>query len=72
MDECREKMLIDCDPPEFEDCIRLDRKCYDVARQLNKQNKLSLAKRSLLKQRVHEHIMVKMFGHGWWKKGKKK
>lgn len=68
MDECREKMLIECNPPEFEDCIRLDRKCYDVARELEERNMLSEAKKSLLAQRKREHMMVKMFGYGWWKK----
>jgi hypothetical protein len=68
MDECREKMLIESDPPEFDDCIRLDRKCYDVARELESKNKLSKAKIKLLTQRKREHIMTKMFGQGWWKK----
>ena len=68
MDECREKMLIECDPPEFDDCIRLDRKCYNVARELDEQKKLTKAKSSLLAQRKREHMMVKMFGQGYWRK----
>jgi len=68
MNECREKMLIECDPPEFDDCIRLDRKCYDAARELDEQKKLTKAKSSLLAQRKREHMMVKMFGQGYWRK----
>jgi hypothetical protein len=68
MDECRKKMLLDCDPPEFEDCITLDKKCYEVARELERQKKLTPAKLKLLAQKKREHIMVRMFGHQWWKK----
>ena len=68
MDDCRRKMLIECDPPEFDDCIRLDKKCYDVARELEKQNSLSEAKKKLLAERKREHIKIKMFGHRYWEK----
>ena len=68
MDECRKWMLIECDPPEFDDCIRLDRECYDVARELEKAGKLSKPKVKLLTERKREHIKVKMFGHRYWEK----
>jgi hypothetical protein len=71
MDECRQKMLLECDPPEFDDCIRMDKKCYEVARELEFQKKLSKPKIKLLAQKKREHMMVKMFGHQWWKKNKK-
>ena len=68
LDDIRKKMLLECDPPEFEDCIRLDKKCYYLARELEQTGQLSIAKQSLLAQKKREHIMVRMFGHQWWKK----
>ena len=68
VNENRIKTLLECDPPEFEDCIRMDKKCYEVARELDEQKKLSPAKVKLLTQKKREHMMVRMFGHQWWKK----
>jgi hypothetical protein len=63
-----EKVLLKADDPEFNDCIETDRKCYNVARQLEKEGKLSKNKCKLLAEQKRRHIMVKMFGHNWWKK----
>jgi hypothetical protein len=66
----RTRFLIKCDDAEFDDCIRCDRHCYDLARELEDKNKLSTNKIKLLAQRKREHMMVEMFGQRWWKKKK--
>jgi hypothetical protein len=71
MAEITAKMLLESDDAEFEDCICLDRKCYERARELERDGRLSKNKVKLLAQKKREHMMVRMFGHQWWEKGKK-
>jgi hypothetical protein len=66
-----DKLLIACDEPEFDDCIRMDKDCFEAARQLAKKNRLSANKQRLLLEQVKKTVMVKMYGWRWWKERKK-
>ena len=63
-----QKMLLETDDPEFDDCIRVDKDCYNMARILEKKDLLSINKCKLLADQKRKHIMVRMFGHQWWRR----